>query len=108
MRMIAILFSATLFFPYWAAAELIDFGSSFALNSNAISDLGDDTNPQIATDGEGQWVVVWESGESLGEGIGTDSDILVTYSDDNGDTWANSIPLNSNANGDTNDDTGPK
>ena len=49
-----------------------------ALNSNAAVDSGYDVDPQITTDGAGQWVVVWHSRDSLGGTIGTDDDILVS------------------------------
>ncbi|NLE27780.1 MAG: hypothetical protein GX625_21075, partial [Clostridiaceae bacterium] len=57
------------------------------LNVNAGSDSGDDLYPQITTDGAGDWVAVWQSGDTLGGTIDTDSDILfatfpVTNTDD--------------------------
>ena len=56
------------------------------LNSNAVTDAGDDWAGQIATDGAGTWVVVWESNDSLGGTIGSDFDILVARSTDAGGT----------------------
>jgi Neuraminidase (sialidase) len=47
-----------------------------ALNTNATSDSGGDQRPQIATDGAGSWVAVWDSDDSLGGTIGTEGDIL--------------------------------
>jgi hypothetical protein len=67
------------------------------LNSNAATDTGDDYRPAIATDGNGVWVVAWESHDSLDETIGTDGDILYVRSTDNGVTWTAPAPLNSNA-----------
>ena len=48
-----------------------------ALNTNATSDSGGDRDPQVTTDGAGNWVAAWESEDSLGGTIGTDEDILV-------------------------------
>lgn len=67
------------------------------LNTNAGSDTGDDEYPQITTDGQGNWVVVWQSTENLGGAINTDSDILVARSTDNGASWSPPAPLNSTA-----------
>ena len=67
-----------------------------ALNTNAATDLWDDREPQVTTDGGGHWVAAWHSHEDLG-GIGTDSDILVSRSSDNGATWTAPAALNTNA-----------
>ena len=58
-----------------------------ALNTNAATDSGYDEEPQVTTDGAGHWVAVWHSDDSLGGTIGTDWDILVARSTDNGATW---------------------
>ncbi len=68
-----------------------------ALNSNAATDSGDDDYPQVTTDGSGNWVAVWRSDDDLGATIGTDEDILVARSTDNGGTWTAPAALNSNA-----------
>src|SRR5690606_3230659 len=44
--------------------------------------------PSIATDGNGVWIAVWRSTEDIGGLIGTDSDILMSRSLDNGATWS--------------------
>ena len=67
------------------------------LNTNAATDSGIDQYPQMATDGAGNWVVVWQSNESLDGTIGTDWDLLVARSTDNGATWTAPAPLNTNA-----------
>ena len=67
-----------------------------ALNTNAASDSGSDVDPEVTTDGAGNWVAVWHSTENLG-GIGTDHDILVARSTDNGQTWTAPAALNTNA-----------
>jgi hypothetical protein len=71
-----------------------------ALNANAASDSGNDRYPQVTTDWWGNWVVVWHSDDDLGGSIGTDLDILVSRSADNGATWGAPQPLNSNAGAD--------
>ena len=45
------------------------------------------THPQVTTDGAGNWVAVWDSYDTLGGTIGTDYDILVSRSTNNGATW---------------------
>ncbi|OPZ09237.1 MAG: BNR/Asp-box repeat protein [candidate division BRC1 bacterium ADurb.BinA292] len=66
------------------------------LNSNApIPSV--DLDPSVATDERGNWVVVWESGATLGGTIGVDRDILFARSEDNGETWSEAAPLNTTA-----------
>ncbi|MCH8880356.1 MAG: exo-alpha-sialidase [Planctomycetes bacterium] len=68
-----------------------------ALNTNAADDSGWESWPELATDGAGQWVAVWESSDSFGGTIGNDTDILFSRSWDAGATWTDPIPLNTNA-----------
>src|SRR5690606_17989992 len=77
-------------------------------NTNAATDSGDDRFAAIATDASGNWVVVWESTDDLGGTIGTDRDILVAGSADNGTTWTAPAVLNSNAATDAADDSTPR
>ena len=80
-----------------------------ALNTNAGSDSDFDTRPQVTSDGASNWVAVWTSGEAnVGGGIGTDEDILVSRSTDNGATWTAPEALNTNAGSDTGDDWQPQ
>ncbi|MHC4696225.1 MAG: M6 family metalloprotease domain-containing protein, partial [Planctomycetota bacterium] len=78
------------------------------LNSNAVSDSGDDICPQLTTDGQGNWLAVWESYDDLGGTFGIDHDILVSRSTDNGASWTAPAPLNSNAASDSGDDYDPQ
>lgn len=79
--------------------------ASQPLNANAASDAGSDWEPQIATDRAGHWVAVWGSNDTLGGTTGTDADILVAGSTDNGATWTAPQALNTNAGSDTGADT---
>jgi len=67
------------------------------LNTNAASDTGVDWDPQLTTDGAGNWVAVWESQDDLDGTIGTDPDILFARSADNGVSWSVPEALNTNA-----------
>jgi len=79
-----------------------------ALNTNAATDSGDDGQPQVTTDGGGNWVTVWHSDDGLGGAIGTDWDILVARSINNGSTWTATAALNTNAASDSGTDRGPQ
>jgi len=61
-----------------------------------IDDAADQI-PSIATDGDGNWVVVWLSNNDLGGTIGVDYDILFSRSTNNGATWSTPTFLNSAA-----------
>ena len=76
------------------------------LNTNATTDTGNDVDPVITTDGLGNWVAVWRSNENLA-GAGTDTDIFVATSTDNGGSWSGPAPLNTNATTDTGADFNP-
>jgi hypothetical protein len=78
------------------------------LNSNAATDSGVDAFPDLATDGTGQWVAAWTSADSLGNTIGTDNDILIARSGNNGATWNAPTPLNINAATDSGTDDFPR
>jgi len=83
--------------------------SQAALNTNAGSDSGLDGGPQVTTDGAGNWVAVWSSREAnVGGGIGTDDDILVSRSTDNGASWTAPAALNTNAGTDSGKDYAPQ
>ncbi len=78
-----------------------------ALHSNALTDSGWDDYPQVATDGAGNWVALWSSDEDIG-GIGTDTDILVCCSSDDGATWTDPEALNAYAWTDSRSDYTPQ
>ena len=84
------------------------WGAPAALNTNAGSDSGGERWPQVTTDGQGNWVAVWRSSDSLGGTIGTDRDIHVTRSTDNGATWSAPVALNTNAASDSGNDWDPQ
>lgn len=84
----------------WSDPQLLD-------PAGATSDSTLDNEPVVATDGAGTWVVTWVSREDINGQLGTDSDLLVVRSTDNGATWSAPAPLNSNATEETRGDTGP-
>lgn len=91
-----------------SASATLGFAEPAALNSTAAGDSSAaDNTPDIATDGDGNWVAVWSSFNSLNNTIGTDSDILAATSNDNGATWTDAAPLNSNADADAGSDSNP-
>ena len=78
------------------------------LNSNAATDAGNDEYPDIATDGQGHWICVWHSNDSLGGTIGNDLDILISQSTDDGLTWTPPAALNTYASADSRNDEFPR
>ncbi len=82
-------------------ARSIDNGENWSvpspLNTNANTDSGIDSNPRIATDRLGHWVVVWHSSDTLGGTIGGEFNILVSRSSNNGANWSPPAALNSNS-----------
>ena len=89
-----------------------DYGHTWsaprALNTTAISDgAEEDAGPRIIRTSSGQWLTLWNSDNDLGIGLGTDHDILISSSTDNGATWTHPVPLNSNAISDSRDDEYP-
>lgn len=62
-----------------------------------LDDHADDLYPELATDGQGRWMMVWQSRDSLGNTIGYDSDILSSFSSDDGATWSAPVPVNTTA-----------
>ena len=78
------------------------------LATNGTADIGADTDPQVTSDGAGNWVAVWQSQENLGSTAGFDKDIFVATSTDNGATWTTTVVLNTNATTDSGDDINPQ
>ena len=67
----------------WSAPSIV--------NTNAATDAGFDVNPQMRTDGAGNWIAVWEFSETqFGH-----KDILSSQSVDGGATWSHPTALNS-------------
>ena len=70
-----------------SADEGVSWSTPEPLNA-ATTDTGSDTVPEIATDGMGNWVVVWQSNDDFGGVAGGDQDVIFSRSADNGETWA--------------------
>jgi len=82
-----------------AARALLAPGKVAFLNGNAATkDPGAlDQGESLATDGNGNWVAVWCSDDSLGGSIGNDDDVLIERSSDGGVTWSTPAPIDPNA-----------
>lgn len=93
-------------------ATSINAGSTWSdsvpLNTNAQFDQRVDQFPQIATDGMGHWVAVWESRNDAASATPPmEWDILFARSLDNGVTWSPPSAVNTNAATDEGDDLKP-
>jgi len=84
-----------------AFSRSTDHGATWSavayLNSNATSDSGHDMGPDIATDGSGNWVVVWTSTEDLNNNGNYQENIFYSRSVNNGVSWSAPALLNPNA-----------
>ncbi len=93
------------------ASTSLDDGQTWSppvvLNSSAASDTGNDGLPSLSTDGQGVWVVLWESTENLGGALGIDNDILFARSTDLGTTWSSAAPLDATLATGTEEDRAP-
>ena len=76
------------------------------LNANAGTDSGGDYVPHVATDGAGNWIVTWDSFDSLGGTIGGDFDVLVSRSADAARPGPRPRLLNATAGTDSGNDFG--
>jgi hypothetical protein len=74
-----------------------DWSPPEALCSRFRNDSGQDSDPRIETDGNGNWVVVWISDDDLGMNLGSDFDVLVSTSEDDGVTWSDPQPVSAAA-----------
>lgn len=77
------------------------------INAAGADDWGDDDQPALATDGDGNWVVVWSSSDTLGARIGGDRDILYSISRDDAVSWSKPQPVDSAASRDDFSDSSP-
>ncbi len=77
------------------------------LNSYSNTDIRNDERPQIATDGAGTWISVWDSEWWQADQYGDDADLFFARSTNNGQTWSTALILNSNAASDTGHDLRP-
>lgn len=66
-----------------------------------------DTQPSIASDRRGNWLIAWVSGGSRKKGGRKDHDILFVHSTDNGRTWSAPAEIHSYAKTDRGKDVGP-
>lgn len=58
---------------------------------------GTDTDPDIEYDGNGRWVLAWSSDMDIDGVAGTDADVALSISQDDGATWTDTTPLNATA-----------
>ena len=69
------------------------------VHSYANHDDAGDLEPEIATNGNGTWIITWRSSYDTGF-IGSDTDILMSMSNNDGETWSSPTAINSNATSD--------
>jgi Neuraminidase (sialidase) len=78
------------------------------LDTSTAVDSCFDGPPQIRSDDAGNWLAVWHSYGRAGARTGTDADIFIARSTDNGATWTTPTSLNTNAATDSAEDVHPR
>lgn len=81
--------------------------SAANLDAEANNDAREDTGPVVVTDGNGRWGAIWHSWGGLSYRDGSDADVLVSFSEDDGATWTQPQALNKAASKDSVDDLFP-
>ena len=93
----------------WNVAAQISPSPPIFLNRTGTADgSAQDRTPHLTGDGAGNWVAVWSSNFNLNGAKGTDYDIFVARSADDGATWTAPTLLNSNATFDVSGDHIPE
>ncbi|MHC4477287.1 MAG: GEVED domain-containing protein [Planctomycetota bacterium] len=92
------------FADQWKKYVTVSLSNPAPVNTNAGTDSANDKEPRVATDGKGNWVVVWQSSG----GFGSDFDILFSRSVNDGKGWSPVVALNSNASSDSAEDKWPR
>ncbi len=80
-----------------------DNGASWStalLASYAVGDFSTDGAPTVATNEAGEWVILWSANYNI-SGNGTDLDILMSSSVNNGASWSAPQTFNTNATSDS-------
>ena len=79
-------------------AVAMEWSDAMVLDINAESDGNvDDYYPRLATDGHGNWVVVWDAYNHFVFPWGSDHDLIFMRSNDDEVTWSAPAVLNSHA-----------
>lgn len=86
----------------------VTWSDPVGVNPGAPNSSGLNAAPFVSTDGNGVWLVAWASSEPYNGtlNVGTDFDVLVSRSVDNGQNWSFPVPVNTTAGADTEPDAG--
>ncbi len=68
-----------------------------AVNTTAAGDIAGDSYSAVASDGHGNWAVVWQSDDDMDGTIGDDTDLMIARSIDLGLTWTDPQVFNGDA-----------
>jgi hypothetical protein len=86
----------------------LSWSSTTLLFGDGDGSADSDTDPLVATDGQGRWIIVWSSLHDLGSATGPDQELLYVRSTDDGMTWSSVETLNTNATTDIGADADPR
>lgn len=79
------------------------FGTQGVVADYMTGTTGASTDPDVATDGHGNWLIVWESTDDVEIGGGTagasDDDLFARWSNDDGASWGGLFAVNPGAAG---------
>lgn len=80
-------------FTFCTSADGENWSAFKPMFANAAKYNGEDTKLQLATNGLGRWVAIWQSSATLGYLI-TGMHIFTAYSVNEGESWSSPHPLN--------------
>ena len=88
--------------------DAVTWTAPIPVDPRAEVDAQEDSWPSIVTDQDGNWMVVWQSFSAMSSYGKADSDVVVTFSQDEGRTWTRPTAVHRSADDDDVDDSHPQ
>lgn len=78
-------------------SSVLAWNAPATLNTNALSDTGQDFNITLAPTGPRSWVALWQTNTRALSNSTSGYGIVVSRSNDDGNSWSSPVPLHDNA-----------